>query len=492
MPRKVESIKDETSFLQTLSDKLRHTARNPDISRYVPHAKQVEFHSSCSPGRQVIGGNRSGKTVGGATETIWYATGNHPYKKLPWKPPLRLRVCTVDLVQGLEKIVLPEIAKWCPNSSLINGSWEDSYNKHLRTLTFENKSFIEFLTYEQELQKFAGTSRHGVWFDEEPPKDIFVECKLRLVDTEGHWWMTMTPVDGISWSFEEIYEKNDPYIHIIEVDMDDNPHLTDQGKSIVLSGLSENEIIARKKGQYVSLGGKIYTEFKEDEHVIDSHPIPETALQVASMDHGYTNPTCWLWAYIDEMGRIVIYDEWYKAREIVEHHAWNVHRINSIHGNPPVYNVGDPSIRNVDPITGTSVQIEYMDHGIPISLGNNDVRAGIDRVKKLIANNQLYITRNCINLIWELRRYRWSTWKNSRDQYQKNKKEEPQKKDDHACDALRYLVASRPMVEDGRTIPRATNTINAPVAIEPGMPLIDREVNSIKKEQPDFHLGSDY
>jgi len=65
------------------------------------------------------------------------------------------------------------------------GSWEASYDVKGKTLTYENESTLEFLTYEQDVQAHAGTSRDGVWFDEEPPEDIFNENMLRLVRC---WW----------------------------------------------------------------------------------------------------------------------------------------------------------------------------------------------------------------------------------------------------------------------------------------------------------------
>lgn len=493
MPRPVSKVKDERGFLQGVADGLRHSSRNPDINKYKPHPKQRIFHESSKPGRQFIGGNRSGKTVGGGAETVMLARKVHPYKRIPWEGPLRLRVVTVDLINGLEKIVLPEIKRWVVPSDLINGSWEDSYSRSLRTLTLANGSFIEFMTHEQDLDSYAGTSRHGIWFDEEPPKNIFTECKLRLIDTEGWWWMTMTPIEGMTWTYEEIFENGaSELIDVIVVDMDDNPHLSQKGKDIVLAGLDDDEIKKRKHGQYVSVGGLIYSEPKIIAP-IRFEDLPRESLHIASMDHGYTNATAWLWAFADTSGNLVVYDEYYKDHEIVEVHAREVIRRSIQHGIPPAYNVGDPSIRNSLPNTGTSVQIEYMDHGIPIVLGNNDVRAGIDRVKKLFRTDKLFITANCQKLIWEMQRYRWATWRISKDQFDKNAKEEPQKKNDHACDALRYLVASRPEAEDGVSLYVPRNFLNAPNAVDPTKGRIDIELTRISTAATsDYNLGDDY
>jgi hypothetical protein len=235
-----------------------------------------------------------------------------------------------------------------------------------------------------------------------------------------------------------------------------NPHLNPGELDILMAGLDDDERRARLHGQYVQRGGLIYPHFNEAIHVID--PIepqqfnPKNWLHFAMMDHGLNNPTAWHWAAVDREGRMVIYDEYHMAGEVVKTHAANVLAINAQHKVAPSYSVGDPTIRNRDPITGTSVLIEYVDHGVPIILGNNDVLAGIDVVRRRFGHANvpptLLITRNNPNLIWELKRYRWALWANRKMDSQKNKKEEPNKKDDHHVDAVRYGAASRPAVED--------------------------------------------
>src|SRR5690606_11387322 len=112
-------------FSRSMLEKLKNASNRPSIYAYTPRDKQEEYHQSLAKGTIFIGGNRSGKTVAGSVESIRAATGLDPYKKYP-PPPLRIRVCTVDLKQGIEKIILPELAKWTPPSALINGSWESS------------------------------------------------------------------------------------------------------------------------------------------------------------------------------------------------------------------------------------------------------------------------------------------------------------------------------------------------------------------------------
>ena len=487
MPRKPQSIiKDTKSALRVLAEGMRAQVARPNIYGYEPHERQIEFHSSTARKRLFLGGNRSGKTVGGATESVMWLTGKHPYLQTP-PPPVRGRCVSVDFLNGVEKIVKPEVARWLPASELSGGSWEKAFNKELRLLTLANGSFLEFMSYDQDVDKFAGTSRHFIWFDEEPPRDIYIECLQRLLDTAGSFWITMTPVDGMSsWIYDELYEKSreDTDIKVVEVSMDDNPHVNWGEANVLLSGLTEDELEARRQGKFVQIGGLIYKMFDPNKHVIDEFQVPIDWLHVAGMDHGFSNPTAWIWAAINGDGRVVVYDEYYVSGKIVREHAYAVHEINKRHGLVPEYNVGDPSIRNVDPITGTSILLEYMEYGIPIVLGNNDQKAGINRVARYLEGvsgvPQLYITRNCTNLIREIARLRWSQWANRKSRDDKNKKEEQHKKDDHAADALRYLISSRPELDNGTEVPaRVNDSFGASKALMDPHNLIDEELQTV-------------
>lgn len=455
-------IKTATDLALRAIEGLRKAARSPNIYGYEPHAKQLQFHQSPARGRLFIGGNRSGKTVGGATESCWRALGEHPYLSVP-PPPTYGRVVGVDWTDGVEKIVRPEISRWLPPSKIRGGSWEVGYDSQLKTLTLENGSTIEFMSYEQKTAAFAGTSRHWIWFDEEPPQEIWAECLLRLLDTGGDWWITMTPVEGMTWTYDDIYERSnplndnyDPNIFSVEVDSDMNPHINPGEIDVLLAGLSDDEKKARQHGQYIQRGGLIYPNFNPIIHVIQ--PIdprqlnPVDWMHFSSMDHGYANPTSWHWHAINREKKMVVYDEYYVREQIVKVHAENVLLRDSNHGVAPTYRVGDPSIRNVDPVTGTSVHMEYAEHGVPILLGNNDFVAGSNAVRTKFGSPTipptLYICSNNIMLIHELKRYRRALWPNRKMDREKNQKEEPHKKDDHACDDLRYAVASRPEVED--------------------------------------------
>lgn len=447
-----------------LSEGLTDSARNPNIKHYKPHEKQHLFHQSTKKKKLYIGGNRSGKTTGGVCEGIWRATNRHPYRNdLNQLGPTRGRVIAVDFINGVEKIIFPQYKQWLYPSALRGGAWETAYDKQLRTLNFSNGSTIEFMSYDQDLDKFAGTSRHWVHFDEEPPKTIYNENMARIIDTDGDYWITMTPVEGMTWIYDDLYEANvgneDGDVFIVEIDMRDNPYLSAGAIESFLKGIDDDEKTSRIEGKFVTVGGRIYKNFDPTVgglHVLKEpfdHPKQRFKdwMWICSLDHGLNNPTAILWSAVSKKGQIITFHEHYKKEWTIDRHAAEILRVNRLFGRGPDLYVADPSIQNRNPVTGTSIHEEYIKYGIPFTFGNNDVAAGLIRTKRYLnpstANDGKplwQVTPNCANLIWEMKRYRWKTYVNKKLQYENNAYEAPHKKDDHAVDSLRYMIMTRP------------------------------------------------
>lgn len=457
-PRKKKDADDFSldRMLSSLAGGLNDVARKPNIFSYTPHMKQLMFHGSKKKGRQYVGGNRSGKTTGGIVEDIYWLTGTHPFRNTP-EPPVIGRVCTVDFQNGVDKIILPNLRQWLPTSYLINGSFEDSYNAQKHVLKLNNGSELEIMSYEQDLDKFAGVPRHFVHFDEEPPKNIFGECKARLVDYKGSYWLTMTPVDGMTWTYDEIYEPGltgaDPLIDVVTVDMTDNPHIDQQEIADFLSGLDQEEKIIRGKGQYIAIGGLIFKFFNRDEHVLEvsDKPFvpPKGWIVYQSLDHGFSNPTAWLWHAVSPDGTVVTFDEHYKSEMTVEQHAKIVllkeQMLREQHGISPFLRIADPAIKQRSAVTGYSIQIEYGLQGIDLVLGQlRSVDAGLNRMNTYFQNNKWFITSNCVNLLKEIRKYKRKTHMSQKIRDRSNAFEEPMKKDDHAVDSSRYFFSFMP------------------------------------------------
>lgn len=489
-------------FISNTADLLQSSTLAPNIKKYQPHEKQHTFHTSTHKSKLYIGGNRSGKSVGGVIEALWRATCTHPYRPdLNALGPTRGRVVAVDFVNGVEQIIFPIYKQWVLPSSLRGGSWDRAYDKTLRTLFFANGSQIEFKSYDQDLDKFAGVSRHWTHFDEEPPKPIWLECLARLIDTDGDWWLTMTPVEGVTWVYDDIFSPNyelpveEQDTRIIQINTLENPFLSQRAIADFAKQIDNDDIETRIGGGFVQKGGKIFKDF--DYKPGGRHVLPDGFLQkvppnelatvfdpkqwlwIMCLDHGLNNPTAVLWLAVDPGGFIIVFDEYYHAERSIKQNADGIKAKIREHGRFPDLLVADPSIRNRNPTSMTSIHEEYQKYGLSFIDGNNDVKSGIVRMKKyfeaapypvshsrvpkfwlkhgflkeehlsVIGRKVPYIQRMlispaCRNLIWELKKYRWKTYQNKKLQYENNPYDEPHKKDDHACDALRYAIMTRP------------------------------------------------
>lgn len=468
-------------FFNELGEKLKDNAyAGPNIKSYKPHEKQHQFHTSTKKKKLYIGGNRSGKSVGGVNEGIWRATRTHPYRpELNAMGPTRGRVIGVDFTSGVEQIIFPIYKQWLYPSALVNGSWEDSYNRVTKTLTLANKSTIEFKSYDQDLDKHAGTSRHWIHFDEEPPEPIFKENTARLIDTNGDYWITMTPVEGMTWVYDDLYEANvgnpDAPVEVIEINSIENPYLSNEAIESFIDGGNAEDAEIRIGGKFIQVGGRIYKNFNHEPGVLhvlkDPIEFPKEMfkdwLWICSLDHGFNNPTAVYWTAIDANGFAITFEEHYKSDLTIDQHAKIIIARIKEHGRAPDIFVADPSIAARNGVSGTSIQQEYQKYGISWMLGNNDVRAGIIRVRRYLntrpyvgkRNHPLFvkdddanfnkwpmwrITPNCVELIKEMRKYRWKTYRNKKLAFENNAYDEPHKKDDHGCDSMRYAFMSQP------------------------------------------------
>jgi phage terminase large subunit len=72
-----------------------------------------------------------------------------------------------------------------------------------------------------------------------------------------------------------------------------------------------------------------------------------------------------------------------------------------------------------------------------VAKGKGSVKAGIQRIRELLISRKLKINKRCVNTISEFETYSYDEEVNDR-----NEKEEPIKANDHALDALRYVIST--------------------------------------------------
>lgn len=191
----------QAEALAILTEYEKALKHNPLLG-YQPHPKQVSFHESREPLKAFLGGNRSGKTTAGILDDLIQCVDesvlpDHLLRYKKWQPPFYCRIIVPDFTSTLEGVIFQKLREWSPKSQLVGDRFDKAYEKSTRKLSFKNGSTIDFLTFEQDLDKFGGAAKHRIHYDEEPPKDIRRESMMRLIDYGGDELFTMTPLHGM-------------------------------------------------------------------------------------------------------------------------------------------------------------------------------------------------------------------------------------------------------------------------------------------------------
>lgn len=425
------------------------------------HEKQLIFHKCTKRNRWVFGGNRTGKTECGAVECVWLARGIHPYKENKgsvdgWVVSLSSQVQR-DVAQ--KKILHYLDPSWIEDITMLQGRKDNPESGVIDRIKIKNVSgkisTIGFKSCDQGREKFQGTSLDFVWFDEEPPLDIYQECKMRVVDKCGEVFGTMTPLKGLTWVYNEIYlnEGNNEENWYIHMSWEDNPYLNKEEITSIASSMSEDELNTRKYGNFTSFGGLVYANFDEQVNVIDPFTVPHEWYDMISIDPGLHNPLSCHWYAVDYDGNIYVIKEHYQAEKDIEYHANQIKNICQELGWHKGYNgkydaLIDSAANQKTLASTKSVSELFYDLGINVNTRvNKDLFSGISRVKSYIKDvngtSKLFIFRNCTQMIKEIKSYFWSD------------KDVPVKKDDHAMDELRYYIMSKPQPKEkkeGKTL----------------------------------------
>lgn len=308
---------------------------------------------------------------------------------------------------------------------------------------------------------------------------------ILTTNPSGHDWQYSWFVKQDNFNNQEIKAQ----FKLIKAPSSENFHLPEGYLSSMMATWSPERIKREIEASFDAFEGQVYHEFRRDLHIIDPFVIPADWKKVIGIDHGYRNPACWIWGAIDYDENLYIYREFYEREWLIEEICKGKPNLNK----PGVLSLMkgekisearmDPSTRAVRGTNGLSdwdAYIENLPHDFPLLPANNEKTAGIDRVKSYFKVDPIskkpgvFIFRNCNNLIDELSKYRYKEITTGQ-QGKTNEQEEPMKVDDHACDALRYLIMSRPEP------PKTKNDIYKKIRYNSLEGSIYRDLQSIKK-----------
>jgi len=247
-----------------------------------------------------------------------------------------------------------------------------------------------------------------------------------LTDTQADALFISTP-KGFN-HFYDLYnlEAEDDNFSSFHFTTYDNPHIPKEEVNEAREELTQNRFAQEYMADFRKQEGLVYKEFQRDRHIYDNDTRhPQWIDTLAGVDFGFNNPAAVLEIKKDQDGGYWVENEWYKQRKTNEQIIEYAQSFN------PEYVYPDPS--EPDRIK------EMDDKGLYTMEVNNDVSAGINRVRELFNQGRIHIHKRCRNLISELETYHYPDdarkGKIDRSEYEK-----PVKENDHAVDALRYAL----------------------------------------------------
>ncbi len=303
LKRKRELIKIEEQLIAI--DKRMTENR---ILYYKPYAKQREFHlnGAAYTERLLMAANRVGKTMCGAAEIAYHLTGLYPdwWEGRRYNRPVRgwaagvTGESTRDVIQkmligtkadGWGTGMIPKHCLSKDKMTLARGV-ADLLDTVLVKHVTGGWSEIKFKSYERGQEKWQGDTLDFVWYDEEPPMDIYTEGYTRIITTNGFCMLTFTPLQGRSEVVERfLSQPNSKDMAITSMTLDDAEHITPEMKARAIAAWPKYEQEARSRGIPVLGGGRIF-ETPESKIECDPFEIPKHWALLWGIDYGVEHP----------------------------------------------------------------------------------------------------------------------------------------------------------------------------------------------------------
>lgn len=252
-----------------------------------------------------------------------------------------------------------------------------------------------------------------------------------LTDKRGEVLFVSTP-KGFNHFYDlsnlELTDKDFKTFHFTSYD---NPHLPVDELDKAKETLPPDRFAQEYEASFQKTQGLVYKEFDREKHLYEELPQREYPHQpinwgkLGAVDFGYRNPA----AVITAMWNgetLWIEDEWYKKErtdiQIAEYVA--LQKFKEVYPDPE--NQGA-----IEELRRQRVNVKE------VIKGAGSVKSGIQQVREMLIRGDLMINKRCVNLISEFEMYSYDD-----DKGERNEQENPVKANDHALDALRYLISS--------------------------------------------------
>jgi phage terminase large subunit-like protein len=363
----------------------RRKKENP-LKYLKQHRKQYEASLSDKIIRGLFWGNRVGKTEWGAQETSRFIAENKEIEVEVYDsgesdevefvgrkvlPNYRTHDGPVDLWVGSPSFDLQrdgpqkKLELYLPPNQI-------QHIEYLRSniwkeVTLKDGTKMGFKSYEQSAGKWQSAGKDWIWFDEEPPYEIWEEASVREeAGKQLRIIITMTAVKGMTWVYDKLYTNTkNQNIFISEAGWDDNPWLLNTQKDRMAGNLTPEALEVRKKGRFVKRVGLVCPWFNRSTHIKHYSELDRSWTWYESLDGGFSDPLCYELIGVDHDNSIHVVNGFREAQLLT---ADIKQRIKTIRGNLTItgsYSDNDnprllEELRLTDPNNPIDISLNFM------------------------------------------------------------------------------------------------------------------------------------
>ena len=339
------------------------------------------------------------------------------------------------------------------------------YKEVEKLWNFPSGAKIEFgfLERDADVYRYQGQAYSWIGFDEITHQATefswnYLASRLRTTDPEiipymrctanpggvGAHWVKKRYIDPAPPN--ESFKGSDGLIRkFIPARLDDNPYLASDGRyEQMLKALPPTQRRQLLEGDWEVAEGAAFTEFDRNIHIIDPFEIPIHWDRVKGIDYGYASESACVWGAIDrDDNTLIIYRELYRKGLLATDLAQLIAEM-ELNDPMSVPGVLDTACWNRTGQTGPTVGETLVKAGHKLRRADKNRVAGKIQIHEYLKVQQsgrpkLQIFNTCPNLIRELQ---------SIPLDKSNPEDVDTHAPDHAYDALRYLIMSRPRIDD--------------------------------------------
>jgi phage terminase large subunit-like protein len=324
-----QSRTDKIELLEMYEERERRRKSAP-LKYLQQHEKQYEASCSEAAIRALFWGNRVGKTEWGGEETANFVVADRAHdveviakdkQSLGKKPlPLIRPLGKVEAWVGCPSFELQmdgtqaKLERWLPKSQIEHIDY--LRGKIWKELYLKDGSHISFKSYEQGRDKWQSAGKDWIWFDEEPPKDIWEEAFVR--QEAGHTLriiLTMTAIKGMTWVYNGIYlNTSNPDLFVSTAGWDDNPWLMEEQKVQMSSMLSPQALQVRREGKFVKRVGLVCAWWDRSIHLRDYSTLNKSWTWYEMLDGGFSDPAAYLLIGVDDDNNVHVVNGYRKKQ----------------------------------------------------------------------------------------------------------------------------------------------------------------------------------